>query len=555
MLRRITRQGRIRLHAAENPALHRRDLFAGAAALAAAPFAPAVAQPAPAGTLRIGMTAGDIPLTTGQPSQGAEGLRFVGINIYDPLIAWDLSKSDRAATLRPGLAERWAVDDATKKVWTFNLRDGVRFHDGSAFDANAVAWNLAKLIDRDAPHFDRLQAAQAGLYTANIARWRVKDARTIEIETKSVDAIFPYNMANVFYSSPARYAELGNNWDRVAERPSGTGPYMVDRFVPRERLEAVRNPSYWDPTRAPKHERLVLIPIPDALTRVSALLSSQVDFVEAPPPDAASRIRAAGHNVVTNAYPHIWCHHLSFTPDSPFRDLRVRQAANMAIDRAAMVAMLGGMALPAKGMVNEGHPWFGRPTVDLSYDPDRAKRLLAEAGFGPRNPVKTKFIISPSGSGQMQPLPMNELLQQNYRDVGIELEFEVMDWEALRTRRRSGAAAPENRGLHGINNSWAFWDPDIGLLGPAQSAAAGGSGFNWGGYSDAKADELCLKARQTFDTAAQDAVLAELHGHLVDQAMWIWVVHDVNPRGLSKRLSGFVQAQSWMQDVTPIRVG
>ena len=534
--------------------MHRRDLFAGAAALAAAPFAPAAAQPAPSGTLRVGMTAGDIPLTTGQPNQGAEGNRFLGITLYDPLVAWDLSRADRAAVLRPGLAEGWAVDDSTKKVWTFNLRPGVRFHDGSSFDANAVAWNLAKLLDRNAPQFDRQQAAQAGLYTSNIARWQVKDARTIEIETKTPDAVFPYNMANVFYSSPARFAEVGNNWDRFAERPSGTGPYIGDKLVSRQRFEAVRNGEYWDAARKPQHERLVLLPIPDSLTRVSALLSNQVDFIEAPPPDAADRIKAAGHSVVTNAYPHIWCHQLSFQPDSPFRDVRVRQAANMAIDRAAMVGLLGGMALPAKGQVNEGHPWFGRPTVDLSYDPARARTLLAEAGFGPNNRVKTKFIISPSGSGQMQPLPMNELMQQNYREVGIDLEFEVMDWEALRTRRRAGAAAPENRGLHAINNSWAFWDPDIGLLGPAVSAKAGGNGFNWGGFEDARADELGQRARQTFDPAAQNAILAELHGHLVEQAMWIWAVHDVNPRGLSKKLSNFTQAQSWYQDLTPIRV-
>ncbi len=535
--------------------MHRRDLFVGAAALAAAPLAQASAQSAPTGTLRVAMTAGDVPLTTGQPNQGAEGNRFVGINLYDPLVAWDLTKADQAAALRPGLAERWVVDDGTKKTWTFDLRAGVRFHDGSLLDAEAVAWNLAKLLDREAAHYDRQQSAQAGLYSSNIARWRVKDARSIEIETKAPDAVFPYQMANIFYSSPARYAELGNSWDRFAERPSGTGPYMAERLVPRQRLELIRNGGHWDETRRPRHERLVLLPIPDALTRVSALLSNQVDFIEAPPPDAAARIRAAGHSVVTNAYPHIWCHQLSFQPDSPFRDLRVRQAANMAIDRASIVALLGGMAIPAKGMVTEGHPWFGRPSVDLSYDPPRARRLLAEAGFGPSNPLRTKFIIAPSGSGQMQPLPMNEVIQQNYRDVGIELEFEVMDWEALRTRRRAGADAPENCGLHAINNSWAFWDPDIGLLGPCISKARGGSGFNWGGYEDAKADELGLRARQTFDPAAQDAILAELHAHLVEQAMWIWVVHDVNPRALSRRLSGFTQAQSWYQDLTPIRVG
>jgi len=529
--------------------MQRRDLLLGAAALAGAP---AVAQEAREKTLRVAMTTSDIPLTTGQPSQGAEGNRFLGITLYDPLVAWDLSKADQPARLKPSLAESWVVDADDNKRWVFTLRDGVRFHDGSRFTADSVAWNLAKLLDRDAPQFDRQQAAQGSLWIGSVASWRVRDARSIEITTRTPDAVLPFSLANVFFSSPARWEEVGRNWDRFAERPSGTGPYIADRFVPRERLEARRNSDHWNRDRIPRHERLALIPMPDALTRTAALLSGQVDFVEAPPPDAAPRIRGAGHAVVTNVYPHIWCHHLSFVEGSPFRDLRIRQAANLAIDRNAMVGLLGGMAAPAKGMVSPGHPWFGNPSFRITHDPDRARSLLAQAGFGPRNPVRIKLIISPSGSGQMQPLPMNEAMQQDLRKVGIETEFEVMDWEALRARRRAGAEAPENRGLHGINNSWAFWDPDIGLLGPAQSTGRRPGGFNWGDFRDPEADTLALKARATFDAAAQEAVLAELHARIVDQAMWLWVVHDVNPRGIAKRVRGFTQAQSWYQDLTPI---
>ena len=532
--------------------MNRRDLLAGAAALAATPtLHPAHAQ-ADRGTLRVAMTTGDIPLTTGQPSQGAEGNRFLGITLYDPLIAWDLSKADAPPTLKPALALSWAVDPVDTKRWTFQLRPGVSFHDGSAFTAESVAWNLAKLLDRDSPQFDRQQSAQGSLWIGSIARWAVKGPLTIEIETRTPDAVLPFSLANIFFSSPARWEALGRNWERFAEKPSGTGPYIADRFIPRQRLEAVRNAAYWDPARIPKHERLALIPMPDALTRTAALLSGQVDFIEAPPPDAAARIRAGGGSVVTNVYPHNWCFHLSFVEGSPFRDLRIRRAANLAIDRDGIVGLLNGMAAPAVGMVTKGHPWFGTPAFEIKYDPDQARRLLAEAGFGPRNPVKVKLIIAPSGSGQMQPLPMNEAIQQNLRAVGIEVEFDVMDWEALRARRRAGAEAPENRGCHGINNSWAFWDPDIGLLGPAQSTDRRPGGFNWGNFIDPEADALALRARATFDPEAQRHVLAALHTRIVDQAMWLWVVHDVNPRGLARRVKGFVQAQSWYQDLTPI---
>ncbi|MBY0318300.1 MAG: ABC transporter substrate-binding protein [Reyranella sp.] len=527
---------------------------AATAGLAFGSSAPPRAQAqSTAGTLRVAMTAADIPLTTGQANQGAEGVRFMGITVYDGLTRWDLSKSDAAAKIVPDLAESWSISDTDKRVWTFKLRQGVRFHDGSAFDADAVVWNFDKLLTRTAPQFDAAQAAQGGLYVGGIASWRKLDDSTIEITTKVVDAVLPYSLASVFMSSPAQYEKVGRDWAKFAEQPSGTGPWKLESFKPRERADLVRNPDHWDKARVPKCERLILLPIPDANTRVAALLSGRVDWVEAPPPDAIARLKQQKIQIVTNLYPHVWPYMLSFEEGSPFRDIRVRKAANMAIDRQGLVTLLGGLAAPAVGMVNPGHPWFGAPKTDLAYNPAAAKKLLAEAGFSDKNPVKVKFIISPSGSGQMQPLPMNEFIKENMRDVGIAVEFDVLDWEALRNRRRLGAAAPENRDRHGINNSWAYWDPDIGLIGPG-STFMKASGFNWGGYSNPKAEELAKAAKETFDPQEQDKLLARLHEVLVDDAAWVWAVHDLNPRALAPNVQGFVQAQSWLQDLTPVTV-
>jgi peptide/nickel transport system substrate-binding protein len=505
------------------------------------------------GVLRVAMTAGDIPLTTGQPSQGGEGVRFMGITLYDGLTRWDLSKSDAAAKIIPDLAESWAVSDQDKKVWTFKLRHGVKFHDGSEFNADAAVWNFDKILNKNAPHFDQAQATQAGLYSGGIASWRKIDDYTVEITTKIVDAVLPFSLASLFMSSPARYEELGRDWNKFAQKPSGTGPWMLESFKPRERAELVRNPNHWDKGRIPKSDRLVLIPMPDANARVAALLSGQVDFVEAPPPDAIPRLKSQKMQIITNVYPHNWPYMLSYEEGSPFRDIRIRKAANMAIDREGLVKLVGGLAIPSRGMIDPGHPWFGNPTYDISYNPDAARKLLAEAGYSEEKPLKVKFIISPSGSGQMQPLPMNEFIKENMRDVGIDVEFEVMDWEALRSRRRSGAGAPENKGRHGINNSFAYWDPDIGLLGPS-SRFMKDTGFNWGGYYNPKAEELAKAAKEEFDAEKQNKLLGELHNVIVEDNMWIWVVHDLNPRALRPNVKGFVQAQSWFQDLTPVVV-
>src|SRR5499427_5069096 len=112
------------------------------------------------GVLRIGMTAADIPYTGGQPDNGFEGFRFVGYQIYEPLINWDLSRSDKLPALVPGLAESWEVSKADPKKWIFKLRKNVKFHDGSAFNADAVVFTFESVKDKQSPQYDTYGGAQ-----------------------------------------------------------------------------------------------------------------------------------------------------------------------------------------------------------------------------------------------------------------------------------------------------------------------------------------------------------------------------------------------------------
>ncbi len=122
--------------------LSRRSVVVGAGALAALPL-PALAQEkAQEKVVRYGISMADVPLTTGQPDRGAGAYQFTGLTIYDPLVAWELDVADRPGKMIPGLATEWTVNDADKTLWTFKLRPGVKFHDGSAFDDDAVIWNL-----------------------------------------------------------------------------------------------------------------------------------------------------------------------------------------------------------------------------------------------------------------------------------------------------------------------------------------------------------------------------------------------------------------------------
>jgi ABC-type transport system substrate-binding protein len=521
-------------------------------AIAAAGLALAAPVAHAQGTLRIGMTASDVPLTTGQTDQGGEGMRFLGYTVYDALINWDLSKADKPSGLVPSLATSWSVDATDKNKWTFRIRPGVKFHDGSDFDAEAAVWNFEKLLNQQAPQFDPRQSAQGRSRIPAVAATKAVDKLTLEITTRSPDATLPYQIAWIMFSSPAQWEKVGKSWENFARAPSGTGPWKLANFVPRERAELVPNAEYWDKARVPKLDRLVLIPLPEASARTAALRSGQVDWIEAPSPDALASLRQAGMKIVTNAYPHNWTWHLSRVEGSPWNDIRVRQAANLAIDREGIKELLGGMAIPAQGFFPPGHQWFGSPKFKLRRDLTEARKLMAEAGYGPGRKLATKILIAPSGSGQMQPLPMNEYVQQNLADIGIDVTFEVVDWNTLINIWRAGAKHETSRGATGMNYTYFIQDPFTGFIRHLQSTLHPPAGTNWGLYADPAMDALFEKVRNTFDPAEQTKVLQEIHEKYVDEALFLMVTHDVNPRAMTARVQGFVQAQNWFQDFSPI---
>jgi ABC-type transport system substrate-binding protein len=507
------------------------------------------------GTIRIGMTAADIPLTHGQPDQGFEGNRFTGIPLYDSLTAWDHTRGDRPASLVPSLATEWSVDPNDNTRWIFRLRRGVKFHDGSDFNADAVVWNVRKVLDRDAPHFDPRQVGVTASRMPQLRRAEKIDDYTVALITAQPDALLPYNLTNLFMASPTHWekkraaaASAEAAWNAFAADPSGTGPFRMARFVPRERAELVRNENYWG--NKAKAAGLVLLPIPEANARTAALLSGQVDWIEAPAPDAIPQLRARGMVIYSNVQPHVWPWQPCFAEGSPLADVRVRKAINLGIDREGLKTLLGGLMVPAVGTVQPGHPWWGNPSFQIKYDPEAAKRLLAEAGYGPQRPLSIKVQISASGSGQMQPLPMNEYLQANLKQIGVNVEFDVLEWNTLFTNWRRGCKDASARGAHAINVSFAAMDPFFGFVRFADSKMAPPVSNNWGHFNDPRFDALVAEVRQAFDPAARDAAIARLHTAMVDEALFIWIAHDVGPRAMSPRVRGFVQPQSWFVDVT-----
>ena len=528
-------------------------------------------QPAGAqSVVRIGMTPADNPRTLGQPDQGFEGNRFTGNTMYEGLTTWDLSSADKASVVIPGLATEWNVAPDDKTKWIFKLRPGVKFHDGSDFNADVVVWNVEKVLKQDALHFDPSQVGVTASRMPNLRSARKIDDMTVELTTASPDALLPINLTNLFMASPAHWKKLYDAvpanvtdpkerakqaWDAFSRNASGTGPWKMDRFVPRERLELVKNAGYWDGKRVPKVDRLVLLPMPEPNARTAALLSGQVDWVENPAPDALPQIKQRGFAIYQNEQPHVWPWQFSRIEGSPWNDLRVRKAANLCVDRNAMKdGLLGGLMVSATGTFEPGHPWRGNPKFQIKYDPNEARKLMTAAGFSKDKRLKVKTQTSASGSGQMLPVPMNEFVQQSLAECFFDVELDVIEWNTLFTNWRKGAKDESARGAHATNVTYAAMDPFFAMIRFLDSKLAPPVSNNWGFINDPEFDKLVAAVRTAFDPAERDKALAALHERSVDEAAFLWVAHDVGPRAMSPKIKGFVQPKSWFVDFSTMTI-
>jgi peptide/nickel transport system substrate-binding protein len=493
-------------------------------------------------TLIIGMTASDIPvLDTGlAQGQGYEGLRFVANQLFDGLTKFDLTKADRIPTIIPDLAESWEPN-ADLTSWVFKLRPGVTFHDGTPWNADAAVFNLQRYTDKSSPDYYPELNAQGGLSVAGIKTVSKIDDLTVRIDTNGPWSYLPTDLATVYFGSPTAIKAEGNQ--AFAEKPVGTGPFKFESLERGQRLVMVRNDQYW--AGPPKLGKVILRPIPDPTARVAALRSGEVNWIEVPPPDDVPSLQGQGFQVLTNSYNHIWPWVFN-ERKAPFDKPEVRQALNYAINRQSLVDnILKGTAEPADGYVPKADAAY-RPDLDIySYDPAKAKQMLAEAGYPDGFTMTLSYPTS--GSGNMVPTPMNTALQADLAAVGVKVELKPIEWAAMLNDFFVGNI-PDNADALNISLSYqqeGFWRSWFGTDSPP----------NAGKFSDPQVDALLAQAKTVLDGPARAAIYGQVAQVLNKDAPWLVVVNDKNPRVLAPSVKGFVEAQSWFADLTTVSVG
>jgi len=492
------------------------------------------------GTLRVAMSAGNVPIPEQFPTEGGEGRRFVGVNVYDGLLNWDAAQGDYPPGPIPGLAESYTVAD-DNLTWTFNLRQGVTFHDGTEFTAQAVLFSYDRLLNREFEYFSDAQAAAGASSTAQIASYEALDDYTFEIVTKKPWAFLVYDVALVAIVSPQAVMTHGNN--NYAQNAIGTGPFKIARYVDGQVMELVPNETYWG--GAPKLDRLILYPMPEPATRLAALQSGEVDWAEVPPPDAIAQLEAQGYNVLLKGYPHIITYFLN-NYRAPFDDIRVRQAIGYGIDREGMMTLINNVGIPADQYFYEGHPWRDDTFEGFNFDPDRARQLLADAGYA--NGLEITVAHPTGGSGNMFPGPMNEKFQQDMASIGVRVTLVPMEWNTILTMNRAGFANPEWSRFDALYFSPNTQAPMFAFASYLTERIPPAGCCNVMGYSSPEADAIMLEAASTFDLEAQNELLRQFQGTFIRDAPSIPVTHDLNLRVLSTKVQGWIQPQSWWGD-------
>lgn len=498
------------------------------------------------GVLKIAMTAGNIPFPSTPPNQGYEGYRFVGNNIYDALTRLNLDQATTIPTPHPSLATSWTREN-DDQVWTFTLRKGVRFHDGQPFDADAVIFQFNRLKDERFTYYDETSSANAAATLRYFKSWRKVDQYTVQITTTQPYALLLWDLTSVFFPSPAVIKRVGNA--DYNQHAVGTGPFKMTKYVDGGVMELSRNPDYWG--NPAKLTKIVLYPQPEAASRLAMLQSGEVNWAEVPDPDALSMLKNDGFVITMGKYPHGIMPRFNLFR-APFKgNLKLRQALNYATDRDGCAALINDTGYPADQYVYKGHPAYV-PGVGYSYDIGKAKRLLAESGHQPGE-LQLTMAYPTGGSGNMYPDVMMQKLQEDFAAIGVGLKLMPLEWTTI-----------ISIGLERLNS--AQWS-DIDILWASPAAGMMPTGYsstflsktpagqpNATGLDDHVLDKDLTHAIEQLKVSNQNKYLRAMMREAVEQAEFLFWMHDLNLRVMSPDVKGYIQVQSWWVDFTRISV-
>ena len=435
-------------------------------------------------------------------------------NLYEGLLRYKLGTVE----LEPALATKWSSDKAGT-TWTFQLRKGVQFHkDYGEMTASDVAFSLERVLDK-------ATASPNAALLSSIKKVRAEGDYAVIIELNEADPALLDKLAS-WYTGIVSKAAVEKNGDRFGQDPVGTGPYQFEKWTQGQETDLTAFDKYW--AGKPKLDRVTYRAIPDVTTRNNAFLAGEIDINQVTDPEIYAQYKGQkGVSLVSE--PGLITRFFGMKSDEkPFDDPRVREAVTLAIDRPAMLeGIFKGISTPAEGILSPAVMHAKKGILNYKYDPARAKKLLAEAGYG--GGVDVTFSV-PNVDRFTRPATV---IQQDLADVGIKVKIKVMETQSLL------AALKSEKGLQMfILSRGQDPTPDRVLSTWFDSKEIPAN--NWARVKDPEVDTWLKEATSTLGEGRREELFGKVQDRIAEGNYYYYIDHEDFIFATQARVQGFV---------------
>ncbi|WP_339227188.1 glutathione ABC transporter substrate-binding protein [Oceanobacillus sp. FSL K6-2867] len=457
-------------------------------------------------------------------------------NIFETLVT-----QDENMKIKPLLAESWEqIDDTT---WVFKLREGIKFHDGSEFNAEAVKANIDRTLDPE------VGSPRAIMYNM-ITEVEIIDDYIVQFKTAYPFAPLPAHLAHpggVMISKEQieeDYAAMKNGENPgtvISANPQGTGPFVYDDWQPGQFVRLLKNEDYWG--EPAKLDSVTFKVVAEDLTRIAELETGDTDITNPLSPSDVSQIEATDGLSVQRQESSALSY-LGFNmAKEPFNDVRVRQAISMAIDKEQIIeGIYDGIGIPAKGPIAPNVFGYNEEVAGLDFNVEAAKELLAEAGF------EDGFSTTIWTNDDRERIDTATNIQAQLSEIGIDAEVEILEWGAMLEQTANG-----EHDMFVFGWTTVTGDADNGLYPLFHSENLGNAG-NRTFTEDAELDELLDQARQTVDSKKRLELYRQVQELLVEIAPMVYIHHQEYLLGVNENVKGLSQMPTQLLNLKDVYV-
>ncbi|ARD49689.1 ABC transporter substrate-binding protein [Sporosarcina sp. P37] len=511
-----------------------------------------------AGLLLLGACSNDNEKETGAPKEegnkkggsmiyarGADSVGLDPINITDGesirvthAIFETLFEYDKDLQLQPKLAESYETSE-DGLTWTLSLKTGVKFHDGTDFNADAVVFNFERWMDPDNeyhigdfPYYPFLYGGFKGEENHKIEHVKAVDEQTVEIKLKEKIAPFVSYLAIPMFgiASPAAIEQYN---ERFFENPVGTGPFVFDSWTRNDKIVVKANENYYIDNQ-PMLDQIIFTVVPDNSTRLNVLLSGEADFIDGMNPEDAKTIEDNENLELVKRPSFNEGFMVMNTQKKPFDDVKVRQAINMAIDKQSLVdGFYSGFADVAKNPIPPSLWGYNDEIEDYAFDAEAAKELLAEAGYPDGFETEIWTMNNPRPY-LPQPMKTAEAIQANLQEIGVKAKIVTYEWATYLEKTGEGQHPMALFGWTGV-----MADPDNFLYPNLSNTNMKPPANNLAFYDNKEFQNLIEQARVTFEENERIDLYKKAQEVFHEDAPWVPLAHTTPPIGFADYVKGF----------------